>query len=356
MSEKLYSIGIIGTGMVAERHIECFLKTGRAEISWVAARGEDSLKRIKEKFAIGKTTTNYQDILNDGNVDAVIICTPPPVHKTVFIDSVAAGKHILVEKPLAMNLSDVDEMIEAERSNPNLVICDCSARHSRLQPKYKAVKDIIGSGIMGDIYAVHHNCIYRQNRSGIEYHPAAKWFLNKAIAGGGPLLDWGVYDLSFHLGVLGDMPELVKVRDVLLKSGLDEVDPGADVYDVEEHFLANLEFSGGLRYFWERGNNANMEVNSETRIYGTRGGLKFGYHTWDPPQLIFYDVDNHSKGKARSKIIEVDMTSHGSDDFELAAHYIKALDGTEKVVLPLSLARKHLKIILDCYNAGEGGC
>lgn len=350
MTDKIYSIGIIGAGMIAEKHINSFLETKRARISWIADLKEEVLTRVKEKYPIERTTTDYMDILNDKNVDAVIICTPPPIHKRVFIDAVEAGKNILVEKPLAMNLSDIDEMIEAEKSHPNLIISDCSARHSRLQPKYKAVKDIIDSGVLGEIYFVHHNCIWRQNRAGIEYHPTAKWFLNKAIAGGGPLFDWGVYDLSFHLGVLGDKPELLKVQNVLLKNGLDAVDPGTDIFDVEEHFSANMEFSGGMRYYWERANNANMEADSETRIYGTRGGLKFGFHSWDPAQIIFYDVDNNSTGKARKEVIEVDMSNHGGDDFELAAHYVRVLDGKEKVLMPLALARKHLEIILDCYK------
>lgn len=353
MSEKIYNIGIIGAGMIAEKHIESFLKTKRASISWLADLKEDAIARVKQKFPVGRTTTNYYDILSDKSVDAVVVCTPPPVHKKVFLDAVAAGKHVLVEKPLAMNLEDIDEMIVAEKTHPELVISDCSARHSRLQPKFKAVKEIIDSGILGDIYYVHHNCIWRQCRGGIEYHPTAKWFLNKAIAGGGPLFDWGVYDLSFHLGVLGDQPELSKVNFVMLKNGLDAVDPGTDIFDVEEHFVANMQFTGGLRYYWERANNANMEADSETRIYGTRGGLKFGFHSWDAPVLTFFDVDNNARGKARKDVREIDMSQHGGDDYELAAHYIRALDGKEKVMMPLSRARKHLSIIFDCYKSAN---
>ena len=353
MSEKIYSIGIIGAGMIAEHHIESFLKTKRAKIAWVADIKEEALTKIKEKFPIENTTTDYHQLLNDKQVDAVVICTPPLIHKKVFVDAVAAQKHVLVEKPLAMSLSDIDEMIAAERANPNLIISDCSARHSRLQPKFRKVKEIIDSGVLGEIYFVHHNCIWRQSRAGIEYHPTAKWFLNKAISGGGPLFDWGVYDLSFHLGVLGDKPELAKVKNVMLKNGLDDVDSGADVFDVEEHFSANMKFSGGLNYYWERANNANMEANSETRIYGTRGGLKFGSHSWDAPEIELFDVEDNAKGKARKQVIEIDMSEHGGDDYELAAHYISVLDGKEKVLMPLSLARKHLQIILECYKNSE---
>lgn len=349
--EKIYNIGIIGAGMIAEKHIDSFLKTKRASIGYVADLRNEALENVKSKFPIGKTTNNYNDILGDRAIDAVIVCTPPPVHKKVFVDSLSAGKHVLVEKPLAMNLADIDEMISVAKQHPNLIVIDCSSRHSRLQPKFKAVKSVIDSGVLGDIYYLHHNCIWRQSRGGIEYHPTAKWFLNKAIAGGGPLFDWGVYDLSFHLGVLNDQPELVNVKNVLLKNGLDQVDPGTDIFDVEEHFVANMTFSNGLNYYWERANNANMETDSETRIYGTRGGLKFGFHSWDPASFTFFDVDNQSKGKARKVIQEIDMKNHGGDDFELAAHFIRVLDGKDNVMMPLTLARKHLSIIFECYKA-----
>jgi len=347
----IYKIGIVGAGMIAEKHIENLLLTQSAKIEWVADIKEVALERIKQKFpAIAKTTNNYKDILNDVSVDAIVVCTPPPMHKQVFIDAVNAGKHILVEKPLAMNLADIDEMIAAKNNHPELKICDCSGRHSRLQPKYKRVKEIIDSGVLGNIYYIHHNCIWRQNRAGIEYHPTAKWFLNKAIAGGGPLFDWGVYDLAFHLGILNDQHEIIKVNNTILKNGLDAVDPKTDIFDVEEHFISTMEFSNGLNYYWERSNNANMEADNETRIYGTRGGIKLAYNTWDSAELTFFDVDNDAKGKARSKTEIIDMSKHKGDDFELSMHFINMLNGTEETVLPLELARKHLDIIFKCYN------
>ena len=213
---KIFNIGIIGAGMIAEHHIVSLQKNSRVSITWIAATKPEKLEKIRAKYSINKATINYKDILSDPNVDAVIICTPPNLHKTMFIEAVNAGKHILVEKPLAMSLKEIDEMIEVKNLHPEVKVLDCSARHSRLQPKYSKIKEIIASGKLGEVYFIHHNCVWRQSRAGIEYHPEAKWFLNKAISGGGPLFDWGVYDLSFHLGVLGDAVELKNVSSVLL--------------------------------------------------------------------------------------------------------------------------------------------
>jgi predicted dehydrogenase len=342
-----HKIGIIGAGMIAEKHLEGIAKNNRLESSWLADTDLKKLKAVGIKYQVPNTTLDYRDILNSKDVAAVIICTPPHLHKSMFVDAVKAGKHVFIEKPTAMNLQEIDEMITIKNAIPGAIVCDCSARHSRLQPKYVKVKEIIDSGALGEIYYVHHNSVWRNGRPGIEYHPEAKWFMNKAIAGGGPLFDWGVYDLSFHLGVLGDVHDLDAVNDVFLKSGLDDYDPGDLVYDVEEQFAAHLRLTGGIRFYWERGNHANVEVPNETRIYGTRGGLKFGFCSWDPPVINLYDYDDH--GKSRHTEIPVQMEGH-SDDQALIDHFAELLDGNAAPAMPLELVRKHLDIIWKCYK------
>lgn len=353
MKEK-YTFGILGAGMIAEHHILNLQKTGRATVKWIAATKPEKVRQVGAKYGVGHTTVDYSEILDDPEVDAVVVCTPPFLHKTMFVESLRAGKHVLVEKPLAMSLKEADTMIRVSRQFPRQKVMDCSARHSRLQPKFRRVKEIIDSGALGDIYYIHHNCVWRQSRGGIEYHPTAKWFLDKSVAGGGPMFDWGVYDLSFHLGILGDEVRLEKVDAVLLKSGLDAVDPGTEVYDVEEHFAAHLQLSGNIRFYWERAAHANMETPNETRVYGARGGIRLGYCSWDEPVIEFFDVDNGGKGKARKEIIDVDMDGH-DDAYALIEHFINVLDGKETPAMPLELARKHLDIIFQCYRKAEEG-
>jgi hypothetical protein len=136
------------------------------------------------------------------------------------------------------------------------------------------------------------------------------------------------------------------IDSVLMQRGLDETDPGTEIFDVEEHFAVSMRFDKGLSYYWERGAHANVEVPNETRIYGTRGGIKLAYCTWDEPVIMLYDLD--ANGRAREKKLDVDMSRHRHDGDALWEHFFEVLDGHTQPVISLELAKKHLDIILKC--------
>jgi predicted dehydrogenase len=347
---KSYNIGIIGAGWIAKAHMGFLQETGRANITWIAARNPENLEKVRSEFDIPNKTHDYHDILKDPAVDAVLIATPPDIHKEMFIETLRAGKHVLLEKPMALNMEELEEMMEVKAQYPDLIAMDCSARHSRLNPKFTFVKELISSGALGEVYHIHHQSVDRQNRPGIEFHPIAKWFLDKSRAGGGPLFDWGVYDLSFHLGILGDQPQLERVESAVLRSGLDDVDPETEIYDVEEHMVVNMKLSGGISYYWERGAHAHMEVPNETRIYGTLGGIKLAYCTWDDPTIIFYDLDEN--GKAHETRYTRDCPKE-EDGYFLSRHLIDVLDGKAQPVVTLETAKKHMEMIFKCREAAD---
>jgi len=341
---KSYNIGVIGAGWIAKAHMGFLQETGRANITWIAARNPENLEKVRSEFDIPNKTHDYHDILKDPDVEVVLIATPPDKHREMFMEALRAGKHVLLEKPMALTKEESEEMMQLKAQFPELLAMECSARHSRLNPKFTLVKELIDSGALGEIYHIHHQSVDRQNRPGIEFHPIAKWFLDKSKAGGGPLFDWGVYDLSFHLGILGDEPELEEVESVVLRTGLDDVDPGSDVYDVEEHLVVNMKLSGGITYYWERGAHAHMEVPNETRIYGTRGGIKLAYCTWDDPEIILYDLDDEGKARETKYMRECPKEEDG---YFLIKHLIDVLDGKVKPAVSLETAKKHMDIIFS---------
>ena len=341
---KSYNIGVIGAGWIAKAHMGFLQETGRVNITWIAARNPENLEKVRSDFSIPNKTRDFHDILKDPAVEVVLIATPPHTHREMFIEALRARKHVLLEKPMALTREELEEMMAEKALYPELIAMECSGRHSRLNPKFKLVKDLIDSGALGEVYHIHHQSVDRQNRPGIEFHPIAKWFLDKSKAGGGPLFDWGVYDLSFHLGVLGDGPQLDQVESVVFRSGLDDVDPKTDVYDVEEHLVVNMKLSGGISYYWERGMHAHVAVPNETRIYGTRGGVKLSYCTWDDPEVIFFDLDE--EGKAHETRYTRECPEE-EDGYKLSRHLIDVLDGKANPVVTLETAKKHMDIIFS---------
>jgi predicted dehydrogenase len=350
MSHPL-QIGVIGAGMIAQAHLKNFTTDPRTEVRWLAEIHKPALTATKKAFGIPHATTQFRRMLADPALDAVVICTPPATHVPMALAALRAGKHLLVEKPLGRTPAEAKRLLAAAQAHPELKVSGCSCRHARLNPKFAVIKALIDGGALGRVYYIHHRAVSRQGRGGIEYNPGAKWFLDRTIAGGGPLFDWGVYDLSFHLGLL-DEPVLETVQSFCI-NGLDEVDPGTPVFTVEEHGGAFMTFAGGLRYYWERANNAHAQVPNQTTIYGTRGGLQFGYCTWDSPEITHFTLD--AEGKAASETLTVDLSAHPGDMEALGQTFIDYLCDAGPVPMPLELEVKNLAIMHKVYRTAGWG-
>jgi len=102
MKNRKLQIGIIGGGMIAERHMNNFKMDERTEILWVADIEYNTLKRIASRFDVPNSTRDYREMLKDHNLDAVVVCTPPDSHCRIGLDVMRAGKHLMMEKPLAV--------------------------------------------------------------------------------------------------------------------------------------------------------------------------------------------------------------------------------------------------------------
>lgn len=350
MTKKMWKIGIIGAGMMGKKHAADFIGSKRCVVDAIADVNLEAAKAFAEKFSVPNVYSDYHQILNDKSIDAVVIVTPPNTHCKIFVDAAEAGKHTLIEKPLGISKVDLDKMTKTAAQHPKLVALNASCRHARLQPKYDFIKNLIDSGKIGDVYHVHHVAVSRQSRPGIEFNPGAHWFLNKKLAGGGPSFDWGVYDLSFHLGILGDRHELKHVSS-MAKNGLDKIGQAIDCFDVEEHMSAFMTFNKGLTYAWERSTNAHNENPGMTRIYGTKGGLQFNFPSWESAEITMFD--NDAKGKARKKVIKVPMKGHNDDNRPLINHFLDCLDKKAKPSMPLALAAKHVDIIMQVLKSAQ---
>ena len=342
---KTYNLGIIGAGMYGKRLTRYFLQDERARLTWINSASEATTKSAAEEFGIGKWTLDYREVLADPAVDAVIIATPPYLHAEQLEAALAAGKQVLLEKPMAESRESIRRIVTAVEQHPELLVLEASCRHTRLTRKFQFIKSMIDSGQLGEIYHIHHNHLMRSTF--IEYNPNGAWAMNKRLAAGGPIVDWGVYDLSFHLGLLNDVPQLKSLRS-FSRNDLRDISRYVESSDVEQHGAAWMEFDTGLTYYYERGAGVHAEVPNETRLYGTKGGLRFQFPSWDSNQVEFFYLENNEPCR---ETLNVDMSGAPDDSFVITTHFLDCLDGTAQPLMSVQLAAKHMEILFKILGA-----
>jgi predicted dehydrogenase len=335
---KKYNLGIIGAGMYGKVLMRWFKQDERANISWVNSASEGTTRSAAEEFGIKNWTLDYREVLADPAVDAVIIATPPYLHAEQFEAALAVGKHILLEKPMAESLESVKRIVVAVEDSDRIVL-EASCRHTRLTRKFQFIKEMIDSGKLGEIYHIHHNHLSRTTF--IEYNSNGAWAMNKKLAAGGPFADWGVYDLSFHLGLLDDEPQLKSVKG-FSRNDLRHMKKFVEFSDVEQHGAAWLEFDTGLTYYYERGAGVHADTPNETRLYGTKGGLRFQFPSWDSNEIEFFYTEND---EPRKEVFTVDMDGAPDDSFVLTQRFLDCLDGNTTPLMTVQKAAKHMEIL-----------
>lgn len=336
---KKHIVGIIGAGMYGRILMRWLQQDERANILWVNSASEATTRSAAEEFGIEKRSTDYRDVLADPAVEAVVIATPPYLHAEQLEESLKAGKHVLLEKPMAESRESLKRIVEAVERAPDQIVLEASCRDTRLNRKFRVIKKMIDEGKLGEVYHIHHNHLTRTTF--IEYNPNGAWAMNRKLAGGGPFADLGVYDLSFHLGLLNDVPQLKSVQR-FTRNDLRDMSKFVGFSDVEQHGAAWLEFDTGLTYYFERGAGVHCETPNETRMYGTRGGLRFQYPSWASHEVEFFTTEND---KPHKETFTIDMTDAPKDSSACATHFLDCLDGKAEPLMTVQRAAKHMEIL-----------
>ena len=146
--------GIIGGGIIGPAHAEAISQLGDAELTGVATSREKTARPFADKFSVKAWYTDYHKLLRREDIDVVNICTPPFLHQEMTIAAAKEGKHVLVEKPMAIDLRETDRMISAcQKAGVKLGVIF----QSRFETNVKRIKEAIDEGnfgklIMGDAY------------------------------------------------------------------------------------------------------------------------------------------------------------------------------------------------------------
>lgn len=203
--------GIIGTGQIANKFAADLPYAPGAEIRAVGSRNQANADAFAEKYTIPNRYDSYEDLANDPEIDVVYVATPHPNHHETTIMLLNAGKHVLCEKPFAMNGPEAREMIEAAKKNNRFLM---EAMWTRFRPLMYKVRELITNGTLGEIQYVSATIGWKSS-----FDPEFR--LYNPVLGGGALLDGGVYPVSFASMVLGK-PDTVTGAAELGESRVDE--------------------------------------------------------------------------------------------------------------------------------------
>ena len=196
-------IGLIGAGgIVRGAHLKPgWLAVPGAEIVAVCDLNPKTARSLADDFKIPHVFTDYRDLLKLKEIDAVDICTPNRAHTPAVIDSLAAGKHVLCEKPLAVSVEEVLAMKEALRKTDRILM---TAQHHRFSEASVAIKAWVDSGALGEVYHTRVNATRRN------WLPISPGFIDPNLSGGGPCMDIGVHALDTALWLM-NFPTPVRV-------------------------------------------------------------------------------------------------------------------------------------------------
>lgn len=195
---ELTRVGIIGCGGIANgKHMPSLKATGLCEMVAFCDIIKEKAEKASEDYGAkgSKVYTDYKKLLKDPTIDVVHVCTPNRSHSKITVDALNAGKHVMCEKPMAINYKEALKMVEAAKANNKLLTI---GYQNRQNPECQYLKAECEKGTFGDIYFAKARAVRRR---GV---PTWGVFMNEYEQGGGALIDIGTHALDMCLWLLDD--------------------------------------------------------------------------------------------------------------------------------------------------------
>lgn len=247
-------VAILGAGFISEIHIESYERfIPEAEVVAVYARSAEKVKAFAEKHHIPKWYTDIDTLLKESDCDILDICLPNYLHADATLKAAAAGKHIIIEKPLAVTLEEADLMIDAcKKAGVKLMYAEelCFA------PKYERVRHLVKEGAVGDIYMLKQS----EKHSG----PHSDWFYDVNLAGGGVLMDMGCHAMQWFRWMLGN------TRPISVMASMNTVFHKKRTQG-EDNSVVIIEFENGVTAVAENSWAKHGGMDDKSEVHGTGG-------------------------------------------------------------------------------------
>ncbi|MGI6248675.1 MAG: Gfo/Idh/MocA family protein [Acutalibacteraceae bacterium] len=247
MNNRKIRFGIVGTGTIAHRFAEAIKNVDNAELVAVASRTKENAEKFGCEFDIPARFDSYEKMALSDVIDAAYIAVPHSGHIGCSCLMMNNGKHVLCEKPMAVNSKEAEEMFRCARENNVLLM---EAMWARLVPGTIKMLELVENGVLGDILGVEGKFCYSMDEDEMDHH------VFKRENGGGSLLDVGVYGLNFASWYLGKDVETINAQ--------------SDIYNgVDSHTCVLLKYKNGA--IADISSAILLRKPNEGYVYGSKG-------------------------------------------------------------------------------------
>ncbi|MFC5404294.1 Gfo/Idh/MocA family protein [Cohnella soli] len=342
-------VGIIGTGGIANVHMQSYAANPEVELYAICDLVQERAAQKAEAYGVSQIYTDFREMLNDPQLDAVSICTPNSFHAPIAIAAIQAGKHVLVEKPLCITVEEALEVEKAVRASDRVLQVGFVRRYGS---NTKVVKQFIEAGEIGEVYYARASCLRRLGNPG-------GWFSDAKRSGGGPLIDLGVHviDLCWYLmgrpkvqSVSGNaykkLGNRANVRNLSYYKSSD-YDP--DKNNVEDLANAFIRFENGASLYVDVSFSLHAKEDEITaKIYGEKGGAEL------EPELLLISEKHDTILNISPQVDNAGFDAIKGFANEIN-HFVDSCLGRVETLSPVEDGVEMMKILCGIYESAETG-
>ena len=317
--------GILSTAKIGiEKVIPAIQKANNCVVMAIASRNEETAQNAATLLGIPKAYGSYEALLTDPDIDAIYNPLPNHLHVPWTIKALIAGKHVLCEKPIAINAKEAALLVNETKKYPHLKVME--AFMYRFHPQWKKVKELVMQGAIGDVKAIQSFFSY--------FNADPNNIRNQVDIGGGTLMDIGCYCIQFPRFILETEPKRVISlidRDPLLK--------------IDRTTTAMLDFGNGVSSSFTC--STQLQPFQRAHIVGTKGRIEIEIPVNAPPErLLKVSLFTHD--------LSSEMFIGPADQYTLQAEaFAKAVLENKPVPTPLEDAIANMKAIDALFESEE---
>lgn len=331
--KKEWNFGILGCGSAALYHADAIKHIEGAKLIGVADNNFEAACRFGDRYSV-KAYESYEDMLADDEIDAVCICTPSNFHAKNAADALNNGKNVVLEKPMALTVSDAEWLTEiAEKSQKLITVIS----QLRFNEDLLYIKDLISKGAFGKLCFCDLYMKYWRDK---QYFTSSNWRGKKEFERGGAIMNQGIHGVDIMLYMVGDAEPIFASCDTNFHN-----------IEIEDRAVAVLQFENGAKGVLEASTCSNPGFERRIEITGSNGSAILIEGNIEKLVIGGETLIDEKSEKVQSSAgaPEIDYIAHAKQ----LQNFVNALNGEEKLLIDAYEGQKAVRLIEKIYLYSE---